>query len=432
MPNARRDAVRHLLDRTIRSEYGRIVSVVSCVLGSIEAAEDVVQSACARALTEWPARGIPRAPGAWLTTVSRRIALDTLRRRKTAERASRRVRANEAAGFDPVSGRSRGPTDPYELLAEWPDERLKLLFACCHPRLDPNARIALTLQVVSGLTAERIAGAFLVSPATMSQRLVRAKRRLREEKRPFDIPEPDRFPERLTDVLGAIYLIFNEGYLSHAGDALMQTELCEEAISLARTVVALLDTQQQKPNPEALGLLALLILIHARREARVDQEGVPVLLEGQDRSLWRKEEAAEGRAVLDRAVSLRRPGPYQIKAAINVIHHDAASPEQTDWQEICALYDRLLLFEPTSVVRLNRAVAIGMFRGAEAALREIAEIEAHGALRSYTYLELAKARYLSELGRGNAAKDALNRARALSSNAAEQKLIEARLRDTAQ
>ncbi|MFP4432766.1 MAG: RNA polymerase sigma factor [Spirochaetaceae bacterium] len=411
------DEVRRVLDAACRSEQARIIGTLTRILGSLEAAEDVMQAAAERALEHWPRRGLPINPGAWLTTVARRIALDELRRRSAAERARGRLtRELDGTCTD----------DPYHLLGSWPDERLRLILTCCHPLLDTDSRVALTLKEVCGLSTGQIAGSFLVAEATMAQRLVRAKRRLREHLHGFEIPVPGEISDHLADVLRVIYLVFNEGYIHRGGIELTHIDLCTEAVRIALLIPGLMRTEGLDAEPEALGLAALLVLIHARRDARIDTEGLPVLLEEQDRSRWRRDEADHGLALLDQALALKRPGPYQLLAAVNAVHATADSAESTEWEEILALYDRLLLFEPTSVVALNRAVALGMARGADAGLAAL-EARPVADLDGYPYLHLARARFLEEAGREDEAAPALRRAHALSENEAERALITRRL-----
>lgn len=418
-----------LLETCFREEYGRIVSVLMRVLGSLEEAEDVIQSAAARALEDWPKRGFPSRPGAWLTTVSRRIALDRIRRRAVEGRARERLTRDRGTGPRTTVASGRAPeNDPYDLLDAWPDERLRLMFVCCRPDLPVESRLALTLKEVSGLTTPRVAAAFLVSEATIAQRLVRAKRRLRERRVALEVPAGTEILARLGDVLGVIYLVFNAGYLQPHGTALLNAELCDEAIHLARTVVELMRAAKLPESAEALGLSALLILTHSRRDARCDPWGMPVLLEDQDRGLWHADEAAEGLALLDRAAALRSPGPYQLKAAVAALHHTAGDAADTDWRGIESLYKRLYAYEANPVVRLNAIVAHGMWAGAERGLAELEELATNTkALDSYTYFHLARARFLRELGRPKEAGRSLFSAAELTTNDAERRFIEAQL-----
>lgn len=431
------DDVAHALDAACRSDYGRIVSLLTRVLGSLEAAEDVLQGAFATALEQWRRRGVPSNPAAWLTTVSRRAAIDVVRRRRAGSRAvSALAAAAERSGggskhaaneADPAGS----PDTAYELLARWPDERLKLIFMCCHPRLPVAARIALTLKEVCGLSTPSVAATFLVSEQAMAQRLVRAKRSLRQNGAVFEVPQPDEFGERVEDVLKVIYLLFNHGYLPSEGSEILRSEVCGEAVYLARLVCTLLDQHgaQRRERAEALGLASLLTLLHSRRYARVDAEGVPVVLEEQDRSLWVNTEVRDGLSALDRAIALSRPGPYQIKAAVNALHHTATDAADTDWSQIHALYTELETYEPTPIVRLNAAVALGMSAGPAAGLQALDSLAEHAGptLRTYPYYYLAVARFLEECGRGEEAKEALWNARETSKNRTERLFIERRL-----
>lgn len=432
------------VESACRRDSGRIVATLTRVLGSLDAAEDVLQSTFAKALVEWERRGIPSNPAAWLTTVAKRAAIDAIRHRKIGDRVCRRIERERRAGYDPVTRQQPHSEDPYDILARWPDERLKLMFMCCHPTLDTQARVALTLREVCGLSTDAIAGTFLVSDAAMAQRLVRAKRKLRDADAAFEIPEPDVLPERVGDVLQVLYLVFNEGYLPKAGDEILRGELCEEAIFLTRLIVAELEMLGQEIAAEPRGLLALMVLTHSRRRARVAEDGLSVTLEEQDRSLWIDSEATEGLAVLDRAIAARSPGPYQLKAAISALHHTATDRSDTDWKQIHALYRELLTYEPTPVVRLNAIVALGMWQGPAVALEALASPEAAdpanpraaarretvmlaSALESYPYYHLAEARFLEGLGRFTEAVDALRRAKASSTNGAEQRFIDRRI-----
>ena len=422
MQDRTEESVAAVLERTCRSESAWIVAVLLRILGSIEEAEDVLQSACTRALESWPRRGLPSNPGAWLTTVAKRIAIDTLRRNR------RQMRLN-----DRIAVTATGGPDPYELLARWPDERLRLVFLCCRPELDRSSRLALTLKEVCGLRVEEISAAFLTKPTTMAQRLVRAKRRLRERKIVLTELEAATIPDRIGDVLTVIYLLFNQGYLPAGGNSLVASELCEHAIHLARMLVEILEKRGVPEHPETLALLSLMLFIHARREARVDDEGLPVLLEAQDRNLWRRQESREALALLGRLTVDNDAGPFAILAAINAIHLRAPRPEDTNWQQIAALYSRLYHLQPTPVVRLNGVVALGMWQGPEAALRELDRLPETDQLqlKEYTYLYMAKARFLKDAGRPAEALRELERAAGLSGNEAERRFIERRIEEVA-
>ena len=368
------------------------------VLGDFDLAEDALQDAVATALERWPTEGVPERPGAWLLITARNRAIDRIRRDRTLARKTELLARLEVAEPD---------VDPGSRML---DERLSLVFACCHPALATEAQVALTLRTLGGLTTEEIARAFLVPEPTMAQRLVRAKRKIRAAGIPFRVPPDHLLPERLRAVLAVVYLIFNEGYGPPP-----RAELCEEAVRLGKMLAVLMPDE-----PEALGLLALMLLHDARREARLDEAGELVLLEDQNRSLWDEMRIAEGRRVLDRALPLRRPGPYQLQAAIASLHLE---PE-TDWAQIAALYERLGELTPSPVVELNRAVAVAMAQGPESGLALIEMIE---GLDSYRHLHSARADLLRRLGRRGEAERAYERALELSAQPAERAFLERRL-----
>ena len=397
-----------------RLEYGRLVSSVARIVRDLDLAEEIAQEAFERALDHWPAHGMPDRPGAWLLTTGRRRALDHLRR-------SRRAEGHAAAlAYETALGAAiEGPdvTDPEEI----PDDRLRLIFTCCHPGLPADSRVALTLRLVGGLATPEIARAFLVPEPTIAQRLVRAKRAIRERGLPYEVPEGPELAERLASVLAVIYLIFNEGYAAHAGDALVRHDLCEEALRVGHMLAELMPAE-----PEVLGLVALMDLQASRAATRTDAAGNLILLEDQDRTGWDRARIARGLACLDRAREMERVGPYQLQAAIAACHARAGSWEATDWPRIVALYGALADVAPSPVVELNRAVAIGLAEGPAAGLAAIDAIEP-SALRGYHLLPAARADFLRRLGRWREAAAEYRTALGLVDNAREQSFLAARL-----
>ncbi|MFF4458469.1 RNA polymerase sigma factor [Streptomyces mirabilis] len=409
------EGVEAAVAAAFREEWGQVVATLIRVTGDWDLAEECAQDAFAQALDRWRRDGVPRRPGAWLTTTARHRALDVLRREAVGAQKLR-----EAA----VLARDEGPGDPEHDGDDSGvrDDRLRLVFTCCHPALPIEARVALTLRTLAGLTTPEIARAFLVPEATMAQRLVRAKRKIRNAGIPYRVPPAHLLPERTTGVLGVVYLLFNEGYAATAGADLVRTNLCAEAVRLARVLARLMPDE-----PEVLGLLALLLLHDARRATRVDAAGELVTLEDQDRTAWDKAAVDEGAALLENALRRGRPGPYQIQAAIAACHTTAATAEDTDWADIAALYGELARFVPSAVVRLNRAVAVGMSEGPEAGLALVAELEQEGELDGYHLLPATRADLLRRMGRPAEAAEAYDRALELVENAAERRFLEKRL-----
>ena len=395
------------------------------MLGDFDLAEEVVQEAFVSALETWPARGVPRNPGAWITTTARNRAIDRLRRRRRLAEKTEALKRDAAADAERPSEQElalaaidAGGGAAMTLV----DDRLRLIFTCCHPALALDARVALTLRTLGGLTTPEIARAFLVPEPTLAQRLVRAKRKIRDAGIPYRVPPPELLPERLDGVLRVLYLVFNEGHTASSGDALVRRELCAEAIRLARLLASLMPD-----DPEVSGLLALMLLHDARRDARTRDGGELVLLEDQDRSRWDRAQIAEGVALLERALRAGRPGPYQLQAAIAAVHDEGATAEATDWPQIVGLYRALLELQPSPVVELNLAVAVAMSEGPEIGLAMVDGLVADGRLDGYVYLHAARADLLRRLGRRSEATADYRRARGLTTNAAERRFIDRRL-----
>jgi RNA polymerase sigma-70 factor, ECF subfamily len=405
--------IRATAELVFRREHGRIIASLIRLSGSFDRAEEAMQEGFAAALANWSERGLPANPAAWITTAAYRKLIDARRRERT-----RRGKEVELE-WNVVSMTREAADEPDGPLSALRDDRLRLIFTCCHPALNNEAQIALTLRTLGGLSTSEIARAFLVPEPTMAQRLVRAKRKIQEARIPYEVPVEDRLGDRRAAVQAVIYLIFNEGYLATSGDALIRQELCAEAIRLARMLCEI-----DEPEPENFGLLALMLLHDSRRHARVDDRGMLVTLDEQDRSLWDRERIGEGLALVEAALRRGQIGPYQLQAAIAAVHAEAATSEETDWHQIALLYSELAWRDPSPVVLLNRAVAIGI---GEDLRRGLALIDALSGLEHYHLYHAARADLLRRLGSHEEAGEAYRRALALTANGIERAYLERRL-----
>ena len=401
------------VESVFRNESGRIIAGLIRVSHSFDLAEEAMQDAFAAAVVSWRAEGVPANPGAWITATARRKLIDYARREQT------RRNNEDQLLYEHVS---RSNASEEEMSRPFEDDRLSLIFTCCHPAINKEAQIALTLRTLGGLTTPEIARAFLVPESTLAQRLVRAQRKIQQARIPYEVPRPDRLPERLSAVQAVLYLIFNEGYSASSGDNLVRRELCAEAIRLARTLLELMPH-----NPENMALLALMLLHDSRRDARSTSDGQLIPLEEQDRSMWHQDQIAEGIPLVERALGRRNLGPYQLQAAIAAIHAEARTATETDWKQIAALYDILNTAAASPIVALNHAVAVAMSESLERGLAMIDELGASGELDSYHLYHAARADLLRRMGRNREALESYHRGLALTTNAVEARYLGRRI-----
>ena len=417
MPAPVPEQLSKTIETLYRSESGRVLATLVRLLGDLDLAEEAMHEAFAAALEFWSQTGIPDKPRPWLISTARFKAIDAIRRRARFDGAQRDLVAHMESRVNDAPGGNEETGDE-----EIEDDRLRLIFTCCHPALPPEGQVALTLREICGLTTEEIARAFLVTPATLAQRIVRAKAKIRETPIPYEAPTPQELPERLDAVLQVVYLVFNEGYSAAAGAEVTRAEITGEAIRLGRLLAGL------QPEPEVNGLLALMLLQESRRVARTSPAGELILLEHQDRALWNREQIAEGVGLVEKALSSRRFGPYTLQAAIAAVHAEAESTAATDWRQIVALYNQLVRIQPSPVAYLNRAVAIAMCDGPEAGLKHIDAVLEHGELANYYLAHSARAELYRRLGRTAEARASYERALALTQQEPERQFLQERIR----
>lgn len=418
MPPPAPEQLSRTIETLYRSESGWILATLVRLLGDLDLAEEAMHEAFATALESWPRTGVPDKPRPWLISTARFKAIDVMRRRARFDGTQKDLIAHMESRVNDARLEDGEIADE-----EIEDDRLRLIFTCCHPALPPEGQVALTLRELCGLTTEEIARAFLVTPATLAQRIVRAKAKIRETPIPYEVPMPEELPERLDAVLQVVYLVFNEGYSAASGSEVTRAELTGEAIRLGRLLTDL------QPEPEVIGLLALMLLQESRRAARTSASGELILLENQDRSLWNREQIAEGVALVEKALKSRRFGSYTLQAAIAAVHAEAESTAATDWRQIVALYNQLVRIQPSPVVYLNRAVAIAMRDGPEAGLQQIDAVLEHGELANYYLAHSARAEMYRRLGRIAEARASYEKALALTRQEPERQFLQARIRE---